>query len=44
MWFSTKKQRAGVRTVASHIKNMIKGVTKGFVYKMRMVYAHFPIR
>eukprot|EP00823_Brevimastigomonas_motovehiculus_P000071 TRINITY_DN10176_c0_g1_i1.p1 TRINITY_DN10176_c0_g1~~TRINITY_DN10176_c0_g1_i1.p1 ORF type:complete len:204 (+),score=39.51 TRINITY_DN10176_c0_g1_i1:46-612(+) len=43
MWFSTKKQRAAVRTVSSHIANMIKGVTKGFLYKMRMVYAHFPI-
>jgi large subunit ribosomal protein L6 len=38
-----KKQRAIVGTVASHIRNMIKGVTQGHVYKMKVVYAHFPI-
>ncbi|CAG0917289.1 unnamed protein product [Notodromas monacha] len=42
-WFGTKKETATVRTICSHIKNMIKGVTKGFRYKMRAVYAHFPI-
>jgi ribosomal protein L6P/L9E len=29
--------------VTSGIKNMMVGVTKGFEYKMRMVYSHFPI-
>eukprot|EP00048_Salpingoeca_helianthica_P014279 m.220941 g.220941 ORF g.220941 m.220941 type:complete len:188 (+) comp15680_c0_seq1:350-913(+) len=42
-WFSTRKEVACVRTVCSHIENMITGVTKGFQYKMRSVYAHFPI-
>ncbi|CAG0894956.1 unnamed protein product, partial [Cyprideis torosa] len=42
-WFGTKKEVAGVRTICSHIENMIKGVTKGYKYKMRAVYAHFPI-
>nr|UYR00241.1 ribosomal protein L9 [Plectrocnemia conspersa] len=42
-WFGTKGELAAVRTVCSHIENMIKGVTKGFQYKMRAVYAHFPI-
>jgi len=31
-WFGTKKEIAAVRTVCSHIENMIKGVTKGFQY------------
>jgi large subunit ribosomal protein L9e len=42
-WFGSKKEIAAVRTICSHIENMIKGVTKGFLYKMRSVYAHFPI-
>merc|ERR1712083_825404 len=42
-WFGTRKQVAAVRTVCSHIQNMVKGVTKGYQYKMRAVYAHFPI-
>jgi large subunit ribosomal protein L9e len=43
LWFATRKQLACVRTVCSHIENMIVGVTKGFTYKMRFVYSHFPI-
>merc|ERR1712154_416093 len=31
------------RTVCSHITNLMNGVTKGYKYKMRAVYAHFPI-
>ncbi|XP_059471180.1 large ribosomal subunit protein uL6 [Neocloeon triangulifer] len=42
-WFGTKKEIAAVRTVCSHIENMLKGVTLGFQYRMRAVYAHFPI-
>jgi len=42
-WFGIRKELATVRTVCSHVENMIKGVTKGFLYKMRTVYAHFPI-
>jgi large subunit ribosomal protein L6 len=38
-----KKEAALVRTVCSHIQNMIKGVTKGFTYKLKIVFSHFPI-
>lgn len=38
-----KKEAATVGTVSSHIKNMITGVTKGFTYKLKVVFSHFPI-
>ena len=34
---------AMVGTAASRIRNMIKGVRAGFTYKMKIVYAHFPV-
>ncbi len=43
LWFGSRAVSAGVRTICSHIENMITGVTKGFKYKMRFCYAHFPI-
>jgi len=42
-WFGSRKDIATVRTVISHIENMMKGVTNGYRYKMKSVYAHFPI-
>ena len=38
-----RKVKAMVGTIAAHIRNMIKGVTKGFTYKLKVVYSHFPI-
>lgn len=43
MWFGNRKQLACIRSICSSIENMITGVTKGFSYKMRFAYAHFPI-
>ena len=42
-WFGPRKTMAAIRTAISHVQNLITGVTKGFRYKMRFVYAHFPI-
>ena len=38
-----KREAALVGTVCSHIKNMITGVKKGFAYKLKVVFSHFPI-
>lgn len=39
----TKKLRAMVGTAEAHIKNMIKGVSMGYRYTMKIFYTHFPI-
>ena len=38
-----KKRAALVGTFKSHIENMLTGVLKGFTYKLKIVFAHFPI-
>eukprot|EP00121_Abeoforma_whisleri_P006711 Awhi_evm1s6111 len=43
VWFGKKKKIACVRTLCSHVENMIKGVRLGYQYTMRLVFAHFPI-
>ena len=43
IWFSNRKQGACLKTVIGHIRNMFKGVTFGYLFKMKAVYAHFPI-
>ncbi|XP_006884215.1 PREDICTED: 60S ribosomal protein L9-like [Elephantulus edwardii] len=42
-WWGNRKELATVHIICSHVQNMIKGATLGFRYKMRSVYAHFPI-
>lgn len=39
-----KKEKAVVGTYASHIQNMITGVSKGWTYTMKAVFNHFPIK
>ncbi|MGC9345854.1 MAG: 50S ribosomal protein L6 [Candidatus Bathyarchaeales archaeon] len=38
-----KREAALVGTICSHIQNMITGVVKGFTYKLKIVFSHFPI-
>jgi large subunit ribosomal protein L6 len=33
-----------VGTLASHIRNMCKGVSEGYEYRMKVVFSHFPIQ
>ena len=39
-----KKEKALIGTWNAHLKNMIKGVDKGFLYEMKIVFAHFPMK
>merc|ERR1712032_664161 len=43
MYFAKSKQLSMLRSVCSHINNLFDGVQKKYEYKMRLVYAHFPI-
>lgn len=43
VWHGSRKDTAKINTICSMIKNMITGTTVGFRYKLRFVYAHFPI-
>jgi len=43
VWFPTKRERSLINTIASHIRNAIVGVQRGYRYKMKVVYAHFPM-
>ncbi|MCL5788491.1 MAG: 50S ribosomal protein L6 [Candidatus Marsarchaeota archaeon] len=37
------REKALIGTTLAHLGNMITGVTKGFTYRLKMVYAHFPL-
>jgi large subunit ribosomal protein L6 len=39
-----KEHMALCGTFASHLRNMVRGVTEGFTYHMKVVYSHFPIQ
>merc|ERR1712146_558936 len=43
MYFAKSKQLSMLRSCCSHINNLFDGVQKKYEYRMRLVYAHFPI-
>merc|ERR1712194_507217 len=43
LYFGLSKQLATLRTVCSHVDNMITGVQKLYRYTMRLVYQNHPI-
>ncbi|MFA6710254.1 MAG: 50S ribosomal protein L6 [Candidatus Methanomethylophilaceae archaeon] len=38
------KEKAMVGTFDAHLNNMIRGVTKGFTYHLKVVFSHFPMK
>ncbi|MGI0078589.1 MAG: 50S ribosomal protein L6, partial [Nitrososphaerales archaeon] len=38
-----RTNRAMINTARSHVQNSIDGVTKGYQYKLKVVFAHFPV-
>ena len=43
MYFAKSKQLSMLRSVSSNINNLFDGDASKFEYRMRLVYAHFPI-
>lgn len=39
----SKKEKAQLGTYKSHIENMIEGAQEDFVYKLKIIYSHFPM-
>ena len=39
-----KKEKALIGTWNAHLNNMVKGVDKGFLYEMKIIFAHFPMK
>jgi len=37
------KEKALAGTWNAHLKNMVKGVTEGFTYTLKVLYSHFPM-
>lgn len=38
-----KRDVSLVGTAIAHVRNMVVGVTKGYKYRLKIIYAHFPM-
>ena len=43
VWQGNRAALATARSIITHIRNMMIGVTRGFLYKMKLVSNHFPM-
>ena len=41
--WARKREVALVGTALAHVRNMVRGVSTGYTYKLKIVYAHFPV-
>ncbi|MEZ0290456.1 MAG: 50S ribosomal protein L6 [Sulfolobales archaeon] len=42
-YLGRSRERATLRSIAAHIRNMIRGVTKGYRYYLKIIFTHFPM-
>lgn len=42
-YFADRELKARFYSLVSHIKNMVDGVVRGYRYKLKIVYSHFPV-
>ena len=40
---ATKREKRLINTARAHVRNIIKGVTEGYVYKLKICSGHFPM-
>lgn len=40
---ASKNEKRMINTIASHIRNMVKGMTEVYEYKLKVAYSHFPM-
>jgi len=40
---ATKREKKLIKTIAAHIRNLIEGLEKKFVYKLQICSVHFPM-
>lgn len=39
-----RKEKALAGTFAAHVRNMNRGVSKGYEYRLKVVFSHFPVK
>ncbi|MCX8208878.1 MAG: 50S ribosomal protein L6 [Sulfolobales archaeon] len=42
-YFADRRAKAQLYSLVSHVRNAIDGVTRGYRYRLKIVYSHFPI-